>query len=148
MLDAIRLPPPELYKHVKVCYIHLSSVLFCQNGIAMLLYCKSCVKLIALCTQELAGEELTKALQIKSKISRRKAISSLEEKVLTILTEKGYVIDEVAFGTIEAQPDLLEDEDEDEEVVPEGEVDQGDVHIRPIPRKPIPLVSLLTFSTW
>ncbi|WZZ41844.1 hypothetical protein YC2023_038103 [Brassica napus] len=106
MVDAIRLPPPELYKHVK----------------------------------ELAGEELSKALQIKSKIARRKAITSLEEKVLTILTEKGYVIDEAAFGTTEAQPELLEDEDEDEEVVPEGEVDQGDVHIRPIPRKPIPLL--------
>lgn len=111
----------------------------------MILTCKSSVKSIGFCTQELAGEELTKALQIKSKIPRRKAISSLEEKVITILTEKGYVIDEVAFGTTEAQPDLLEDEDEDEEVVPEGEVDQGDVHIRPIPRKPIPLVSLLTF---
>ncbi|CAH8386172.1 unnamed protein product [Eruca vesicaria subsp. sativa] len=106
MVDAIRLPPPDLYKHVK----------------------------------ELAGEELSKALQIKGKIPRRKAISSLEEKVLTILTEKGYVVDEVAFGTTEAQPDLSEDEDEDEEVVPEGEVDQGDVHIRPIPRKPIPLL--------
>ncbi|KAL0717728.1 hypothetical protein Bca4012_067050 [Brassica carinata] len=106
MVDAIRLPPPELYNHVK----------------------------------ELAGEELSQALQIKSKIPRRKAISSLEEKVLTILTEKGYVIDEAAFGTTEAQPELLEDEDEDEEVVPEGEVDQGDVHIRPIPRKPIPLL--------
>ncbi|CAF2126157.1 unnamed protein product [Brassica napus] len=106
MVDAIRLPPPELYNHVK----------------------------------ELAGEELSKALQIKSKIARRKAITSLEEKVLTILTEKGYVVDEAAFGTTEAQPELLEDEDEDEEVVPEGEVDQGDVHIRPIPRKPIPLL--------
>ncbi|KAG2273169.1 hypothetical protein Bca52824_067724 [Brassica carinata] len=106
MVDAIRLPPPDLYKHVK----------------------------------ELAGEELSKALQIKGKIPRRKAISSLEEKVLTIMTEKGYVVDEVAFGTTEAQPELLEDEDEDEEVVPEGEVDQGDVHIRPIPRKPIPLL--------
>ncbi|CAF2103435.1 unnamed protein product [Brassica napus] len=106
MVDAIRLPPPDLYKHVK----------------------------------ELAGEELSKALQIKGKIPRRKAISSLEEKVLTVMTEKGYVVDEVAFGTTEAQPELLEDEDEDEEVVPEGEVDQGDVHIRPIPRKPIPLL--------
>ena len=102
-------------------------------------------KSIVFCTQELAGEELSKALQIKSKIARRKAITSLEEKVLTILTEKGYVIDEAAFGTTEAQPELVEDEDEDEEVVPEGEVDQGDVHIRPIPRKPIPLVSILTF---
>ncbi|KAJ0237153.1 Polyribonucleotide nucleotidyltransferase 1 [Hirschfeldia incana] len=106
MVDAIRLPPPDLYKHVK----------------------------------ELAGEELSKALQIKGKIPRRKAISSLEEKVLTVMTEKGYVVDEVAFGTTEAQPELLEDEDEDEEVVPEGEVDQGDVHIRPIPRKSIPLL--------
>ncbi|XP_010525003.1 PREDICTED: polyribonucleotide nucleotidyltransferase 1, chloroplastic [Tarenaya hassleriana] len=90
--------------------------------------------------EEIAGEELSKALQIKSKIPRRKAISSLEERVLTILTEKGYVINDVTFGTTEAPQDLLEDEDEDEEVVPEGEVDQGDVHIRPIPRKPTPLL--------
>ena len=137
MVDAIRLPPPDLYKHVKVCVVSID----CSDIFSQI----KCSKTIVFCTQELAGEELSKSLQIKGKIPRRKAISSLEEKVLTVMTEKGYVVDEVAFGTTEAQPELLEDEDEDEEVVPEGEVDQGDVHIRPIPRKPIPLVSLLTF---
>ncbi|TXG66415.1 hypothetical protein EZV62_007690 [Acer yangbiense] len=58
MLDSVKLPPPELYKHV----------------------------------EEIAGEELVQVLQIRNKIPRRKALSSLEEKVLTILTEKGYIV--------------------------------------------------------
>ncbi|KAL5837373.1 hypothetical protein ACOSQ3_014542 [Xanthoceras sorbifolium] len=106
MLDSVKLPPPELYKHV----------------------------------EEIAGEELVQVLQIRNKIPRRKALSSLEENVLTILTEKGYVSKEETVGTAELIPDLFEDEDEDEEVVVDGEVDEGDVHIRPIPRKPTPLL--------
>lgn len=90
--------------------------------------------------QEIIGEELVKVLQIKNKIPRRKALSLLEEKVLTILTEKGYVSKDESVGTVETIPDLLEEEDEDEEVVVDGEVDEGDVHIRPISRKPTPLV--------
>ncbi|KAK1583773.1 hypothetical protein Q3G72_026794 [Acer saccharum] len=106
MLDSVKLPPPELYKHV----------------------------------EEIAGEELVQVLQIRNKIPRRKALSSLEEKVLTILTEKGYVGKDETLGTAETIPDLFEDEDEDDEVVVDGEVDEGDVHIRPIPWKPTPLL--------
>ncbi|KAI9186074.1 hypothetical protein LWI28_013516 [Acer negundo] len=106
MLDSVKLPPPELYKHV----------------------------------EEIAGEELVQVLQIRNKIPRRKALSSLEEKVLTILTEKGYVSKDETLGTAEIIPDLFEDEDEDDEVVVDGEVDEGDVHIRPIPWKPTPLL--------
>ncbi|KAK2638338.1 hypothetical protein Ddye_026133 [Dipteronia dyeriana] len=106
MLDSVKLPPPELYKHV----------------------------------EEIAGEELVQVLQIRNKIPRRKALSSLEEKVLTILTEKGYVSKDETLGTAETIPDLFEDEDEDDEVVVDGEVDEGDVHIRPIPWKPTPLL--------
>ncbi|KAF7147861.1 hypothetical protein RHSIM_Rhsim03G0049500 [Rhododendron simsii] len=106
MLDAIKLPPPELYRHV----------------------------------EEIAGDELVKVLQIKKKIPRRKALSSLEEKVLSILTEIGYVSKDEAFGASERIPDMLDDEDEDEEVVVDGEVDEGDVHIKPVTRKPTPLL--------
>ncbi|XP_006479183.2 polyribonucleotide nucleotidyltransferase 1, chloroplastic isoform X2 [Citrus sinensis] len=105
MLDTIKLPPPELYKHV----------------------------------EEIAGEELVKVLQIKNKIPRRKALSSLEEKVLTILSENGYVSKDETVGIVETIPDLLEDEDEDEEVVVDGEVDEGDVHIKPKSRKSTPM---------
>ncbi|KAA8516905.1 hypothetical protein F0562_017277 [Nyssa sinensis] len=90
--------------------------------------------------EEIAGDELVKVLQIKNKIPRRKALSSLEENVLTILTEKGYVSKAEAFGAAEMIPDLFEDEEEDEEVVVDGEVDEGDVHIKPVSRKSIPLL--------
>ncbi|KAK6942064.1 Exoribonuclease, phosphorolytic domain 2 [Dillenia turbinata] len=106
MFDAIKLPPPELYRHV----------------------------------EDIAGDELVKVLQIKNKIPRRKALSLLEEKVLTTLTEKGYVKKEGYQGVAEVAPELLEVEDEDEEVVVDGEVDEGDVHIRPVARKSIPLL--------
>ncbi|KAI9377244.1 hypothetical protein POPTR_019G040100v4 [Populus trichocarpa] len=106
MLDAIKLPPAELYKHV----------------------------------EEIAGDELVKILQITSKVPRRKALASLEEKVLSILTEKGYVSKDERFGTPETVADLLEVEDEDEEIVVDGEVDEGDVHIKPIGRKFSPLL--------
>jgi len=90
--------------------------------------------------QEIAGDELVKILQITSKVPRRKALASLEEKVLSILTEKGYVSKDERFGTPETVADLLEVEDEDEEIVVDGEVDEGDVHIKPIGRKFSPLV--------
>ncbi|PIA54044.1 hypothetical protein AQUCO_00900549v1 [Aquilegia coerulea] len=106
MLEAIKLPPPELYRHV----------------------------------EEIAGSELVKALQIRSKIPRRKALSLLEEKVITILTEKGYVSkDEISVAS-EMVPEVYEDEDEDEVVILDGEVDEGDVHIKPALRKAVPLL--------
>lgn len=106
MLDAIKLPPPELYKHV----------------------------------EEIAGDELVHALQIKKKLPRRKALVSLEEKVVDILTQRGYVGKIGASVTAETLPDLYEDEEEDEEVVVDGEVDEGDVHIKPSPRISTPLL--------
>lgn len=104
MLDAIKLPPPELYKHV----------------------------------EEIAGDELVEVLQIKNKVPRRKALSSLENKVLSILTEKGYVSKGETVASTEITPKLLEEEEEDEEVVVDGEVDEGDIHIKPVSWMPIP----------
>lgn len=100
-------------------------------------------KVLCLFYKEIAGDELVKVLQIRQKIPRRKALTSLEDKVLTILTEKGYVDTTASFVATEMIPDIVEDEDEDEEVVVDGEVDEGDIHIKPIPRKSIPLVMLL-----
>lgn len=93
--------------------------------------------------EEIAGDELMKVLQIKQKIPRRKALTSLEDKVLTILTEKGYVDKDASFIATEMIPDIVEDEDEDEVVV-DGEIDEGDVHIKPMPRKSAPLVMIHT----
>ncbi|CAN4128331.1 unnamed protein product [Withania somnifera] len=84
--------------------------------------------------EEIAGCKLMEALQIKNKIPRRKALSSLEEYVISILSDKGYISTTEAVGSTETMPDLLE-EDEDEEVVVDGEVDEGDVHIKPVARK-------------
>lgn len=86
-----------------------------------------------------------KALQIRSKIPRRKTLSALEDKVLTILTEKGYVSKDLVSGATDDVVDICEDEDEDEEVVVDGEVDEGDIHIKPVARKPVPLVSPVHF---
>ncbi|PUZ68534.1 hypothetical protein GQ55_2G036100 [Panicum hallii var. hallii] len=101
MVDAINLPPPELYRHV----------------------------------EDISGDELVKALQIKEKIPRRKALSALEDKVITILSEQGYVSKDSSLGVTESLDDIVEDEDEDEVIV-DGEVDEGDVHIKPVSRKP------------
>lgn len=80
-------------------------------------------------------------LQIKDKLPRRKALSSLEEKVLCILTEEGYVSKTEAVVPADIMIlDGYEDEDEDEEVVVDGEVDEGDIHIKPVSRKSTPLV--------
>jgi len=92
--------------------------------------------------QEIAGDELVKVLQIRNKIPRRKALSSLEEKVLKILSENGLVTNDTApRNNAETIAEILEDEDEDGEVIVDGEVDEGDVHIKPTPRKPTRLVS-------
>ncbi|KAM0846921.1 hypothetical protein ACQ4PT_055419 [Festuca glaucescens] len=101
MVEAINLPPPELYRHV----------------------------------EDISGDELVKALQIKQKIPRRKTLSALEEKVITILSEQGYVSKDDSSGPIENLADIVEEEDEDE-IIEDGEVDEGDVHIKPVSRKP------------
>uniref|UniRef100_A0A803Q492 polyribonucleotide nucleotidyltransferase n=1 Tax=Cannabis sativa TaxID=3483 RepID=A0A803Q492_CANSA len=106
MFDAIKLPPPELYKHV----------------------------------EDIIGNELVQVLQIRSKIPRKKALTLLEDKVIDILSEKGYISSDTTPVVNETISDLLEDEDEDEEVVVDGEVDEGDVHIKPTSRKTTPLL--------
>ncbi|EMS54735.1 Polyribonucleotide nucleotidyltransferase [Triticum urartu] len=85
--------------------------------------------------QDISGDELVKALQIKEKIPRRKALSALEEKVIMILSEQGYVSKDELSGPIGNLADIVEEEDEDE-VIEDGEVDEGDVHIKPVSRKP------------
>uniref|UniRef100_A0A0E0LHJ9 polyribonucleotide nucleotidyltransferase n=1 Tax=Oryza punctata TaxID=4537 RepID=A0A0E0LHJ9_ORYPU len=102
MVDAIDLPPPELYRHV----------------------------------EDISGDDLVKALQIKEKILRRKALLALEEKVITILSEQGYVAKDEPSGASENLADVIEEEDEDEVIV-DGEVDEGDIHIKPVSRKPL-----------
>ena len=91
--------------------------------------------------QEISGDELVKALQIRNKIPRRKTLSALEEKVLSILTEKGYVAKDEGPGDSEVFLETT-DEDEDEDEVVDGEVDEGDLHITPT-RKHVQLVSSL-----
>lgn len=92
--------------------------------------------------QDIVGDELVQVLQIRSKIPRRKALTLLEDKVLNILSEKGYISSDTMLGVNETIADMLEDEDEDEEVVVDGEVDEGDVHIKPTSRKTPRLVWL------
>ncbi|ERM93561.1 probable polyribonucleotide nucleotidyltransferase 1, chloroplastic isoform X1 [Amborella trichopoda] len=106
MLEAIKLPPPELYKNV----------------------------------EEIAGNELVKVLQINRKIPRIKALSALEESVLTVLAEKGLLVKEGTSVVSEVIPEIDEDEDEDEVVIVDGEVDEGDFHIKPVSRKPVTLL--------
>lgn len=95
--------------------------------------------------QDISGDELVKALQIKGKIPRRKALSSLEEKVITILSEQGYVSKDISSGITESLDEIVEDEDEDEVIV-DGEVDEGDVHIKPVSRKPPCQVMVIVLS--
>lgn len=90
--------------------------------------------------QEIAGEELLQVLQIRNKTPRRKALALLEEKVLTILTEKGYISSDSTLAVNETAIDMFDDEEEDEEVVVDGEVDEGDIHIKPTSRKATRLV--------
>jgi polyribonucleotide nucleotidyltransferase len=92
--------------------------------------------------QDISGDELVKALQIKGKIPRRKALSALEDKVISILSEQGYVSKDASSGVTESLADIVEDEDEDEIIV-DGEVDEGDVHIKPVSRKPPPQVMVI-----
>ncbi|KAL9232962.1 hypothetical protein vseg_008014 [Gypsophila vaccaria] len=88
--------------------------------------------------EEIVGDELVHALQIKSKLPRRKALASLEEKVVDIFSQRGYVEKSDAVGTSETLPDLFLEDDEDEEVVVDGEVDEGDVHIKPTSKNSTP----------
>ncbi|GMH09647.1 hypothetical protein Nepgr_011488 [Nepenthes gracilis] len=88
--------------------------------------------------EEIAGDALLRALQIRHKMPRIKALLALEEKVVTILTEKGYVSKDGVAVTTDPVP--VHNDDEDEEMVVDGEVDEGDVHIKPTLLKSTPLL--------
>ncbi|KAG6487229.1 hypothetical protein ZIOFF_055814 [Zingiber officinale] len=106
MIEAIKLPPNDLYRHV----------------------------------EDIAGDDLIKALQIKHKIPRRRALSAIEENVLKVLTEEGYIFKEDTLGAAEDSDNIYVDEEEDDLIVADGEVDEGDVHIKPVLRRPMPLL--------
>lgn len=106
MVEAIKLPPNDLYRHV----------------------------------EDIAGDDLIKALQIKNKIPRRRALSAIEENVLKILTEEGYIFKEDTLGAAEDSDNIYVDEEEEDLIVADGEVDEGDVHIKPVLRKAMPLL--------
>ena len=73
-------------------------------------------------------------------VPRRKALSALEDKVISILSEQGYVSKDGSSGVTESLADIVEDEDE---IIVDGEVDEGDVHIKPVSRKPPPQVMVI-----
>ncbi|KAL9289775.1 hypothetical protein ACSQ67_024460 [Phaseolus vulgaris] len=149
MLDAIKLPPPELYEHVECQYALGSGPKedFLESGLSIggsrgTIVLSSSGRWLQ---QEIAGDEIVKVLQIRNKIPRRKALSSLEEKVLNILTEKGFVSNDSKLrSNSETIAEILEDEDEDEEIIVDGEVDEGDVHIKLTSHKPALKVLMLS----
>eukprot|EP00252_Welwitschia_mirabilis_P003848 TRINITY_DN13922_c0_g1_i1.p1 TRINITY_DN13922_c0_g1~~TRINITY_DN13922_c0_g1_i1.p1 ORF type:complete len:929 (-),score=199.69 TRINITY_DN13922_c0_g1_i1:341-3127(-) len=85
--------------------------------------------------EELAGKKLQKALQIKSKIPRMRTISTIEENILSVLTESGLV-QEDNFVKPNDLVDEIDGSDEEDEIL-DGLVDEGDVHIKPTSRKAI-----------
>lgn len=98
--------------------------------------------------QDLVGEELEQALQIGVKQIRGAAIKVIEEKVLGALTEEGVrkaLTLQAAELQVpqEAQVGTWEDEEMIEE---DGLVDEGDVHVTPVSKKPITQVCILFIS--
>ena len=98
--------------------------------------------------QDLVGEELEQALQIGVKQLRGAAIKVIEEKVLGALTEEG-VRKALALQAAELQvpQEAQVGTWEDEEMIEEdGLVDEGDVHVTPVSKKPIIQVCILLSS--
>lgn len=84
------------------------------------------------------GKDLEKALQISIKHTRGAAIRIIEEKVLGALTEEGVRKEQIAIEQAKQLQEAQVGTWEDEELVEDdGLVDEGDVHVSPVPRKPI-----------
>lgn len=85
--------------------------------------------------EDLAAEELVEALQIASKSARKKAIGLVESKVMNALTQSKEQL-------LQPPPPAPKEEDQEEldyheEVgLEDGEVDEGDLHVKPVFRKP------------
>lgn len=80
--------------------------------------------------EELAADELVEALQIASKSTRKKAISLVESKIMDALTQRK---DQSVQSSSKEEEEVLDDH---EEVgLEDGEVDEGDLHVKPVSRK-------------
>ncbi|BFI33697.1 polyribonucleotide nucleotidyltransferase [Marchantia polymorpha subsp. ruderalis] len=89
---------------------------------------------------DIVGDELEKALQTKTKRLRGQAIAVLEEKLMKLLTEEGVTREEPAAVKEDLVPieEVVWDEEQDGElIVEDGEVDEGDIHVKPVFKKPV-----------
>ncbi|KAG0595170.1 hypothetical protein M758_UG145500 [Ceratodon purpureus] len=91
--------------------------------------------------ESLVGSELEKVMQIGIKQERGVAIKKIEEKVLVALTEEGVRKEQAALAAAaqikvpeEVAPGMWEEE---EVLVEDGLVDESEVHVTPVPRKPV-----------
>ncbi|CAK9275031.1 unnamed protein product, partial [Sphagnum jensenii] len=87
--------------------------------------------------QDLVGAELEEVLQINGKQLRGAAIRRLEDRVLGALTEEGICKELAAMPKEVPQEAQVSSWEEEELIVDEGLVDEGDVHVTPVPKKPI-----------
>lgn len=95
---------------------------------------------VGVSSQDIVGDELEKALQTKTKRLRGQAIAVLEEKLMKLLTEEGVTREEPAAVKEDLVPieEVVWDEEQDGElIVEDGEVDEGDIHVKPVFKKPV-----------
>ncbi|KAH7432780.1 hypothetical protein KP509_07G039700 [Ceratopteris richardii] len=80
------------------------------------------------CIEDLVADELTQALQIASKSARKRAIAVVESKVMNALAQrKNHPVQ----STLKEENEELEYHDE--VGLEDGEVDEGDLHVKPVP---------------
>jgi hypothetical protein len=93
--------------------------------------------------QELVGDDLEKALQVKTKKARGKAIGEVEQKLIRLLTSESG---QLTIKVEDQMEELVWDEERDGVLMLEdGEVDEGDIHVRPgsqIPKTEVRYISL------
>ncbi|KAI5082899.1 hypothetical protein GOP47_0002642 [Adiantum capillus-veneris] len=83
--------------------------------------------------EDLAAEELREALQIASKSARKKAIALVESKVMDALTQrKGQSLQIPSSAPKEDEEEL---EYHEQLGLEDGEVDEGDLHVKPVLQK-------------
>lgn len=89
--------------------------------------------------ENLVGTELEKVMQIGIKQERGAAIKKIEEKVLGALTEEGVRKEQAALAAAEVKvpEELVPGTWEEEVLVEDGLVDGSEVHVTPVPRKPV-----------
>jgi hypothetical protein len=111
----------------------------------LLIICSLIVISLENCFQDLVGAELEEVLQINGKQLRGAAIRRLEDRVLGALTEEGICKELAAMPKEVPQEAQVSSWEEEELIVDEGLVDEGDVHVTPVPKKPITEVAVDSF---